>query len=330
MKKIISTFIILAIFLPVVSFAGNFDDSPFDNIYNSDSKCWRGEVHLVGPSEQVVRQNVNTEVKKSYSLATGVPVANLPSYAPFVVETSSTPLYDEVNKKYHFFAAAVYPMPGIQADCVKAVPSSNTKTVVTPEGSSLIQNSAAGKAAAAAKAAADAAAAAAASLSAGGIAGGVAGSNPNPDTPGDIKGKPLYSGSASSNVDTTYKPGPSGLVSDCNRGDTVMQYTTGKNGLLSGDVAFQNNCGFDDLMALINKVINFLLFVIATPLVAIGLCYAGFLYLTSGGSSEKTGQAKSILMNLVVGYIVALIAWVVVKTIMVSLGFDSTGIFLEI
>ncbi len=314
----------LATFLPTVIFAGSYDDSPFADIYNPDSKCWRGVVHLKGPSEQVLRQNMSVMMREMYATSAGVDIATVPSFAPFIIETSNTALYDAIKKEYHFYAAAVYPMPGVNDDCVKAVPPASPNTTLTTEGKSVIEKSVVGLAAA------RAAVGGAGSIGLGGVAGGVAGSNPNPDTPGDIKGTPLYSGSTSGNSEINYNPGPSGLAVDCNRGEPVVQYSTGKNGQRIAEVVFQNNCGFDDLMTLINKVINFLLFVIATPLVAIGVCYAGFLYLTSGGSSEKTGQAKSILMNLVIGYIVALLAWVVVKTIMVSLGFNATGIFLEI
>ncbi|MFA7191795.1 MAG: pilin [Candidatus Paceibacterota bacterium] len=324
MKKILAIFILVATLAPTMSFAGGFDEPPFADIYNPDSKCWRGVMHLKGPSEQLLRQNMPVKMRESYATAVGVDISAVPSFAPFIIETSNTSLYDSEKKEYHFYAAAVYPLPGVDDDCIKAVPPSNPNTTVTTEGKDIIGKSTVGLAAA------RAAVGGAGSIGLGGIAGVVAGSNPNPDTPGDIKGTPLYSGSTSGNSEINYNPGPSGLAVDCNRGEPVVQYSTGKNGQRITEVVFQNNCGFDDLMTLINKIINFLLFVIATPLVAIGVCYAGFLYLTSGGSSEKTGQAKSILMNLVIGYIVALLAWVVVKTIMVSLGFNATGIFLEI
>lgn len=127
------------------------------------------------------------------------------------------------------------------------------------------------------------------------------------------------------------EPAPSGLASGCNRGEPVRKEVKDASGkITSTNIEFVNSCGFNDLMAMANRLINFVLFVLATPMVALGLCYAGFLYLFSGGSSEKVGQAKSIMSNLIIGYVVACIAWIAVKTIMVSLGFDSTGIFLQI
>ncbi|MES2930897.1 MAG: pilin [Patescibacteria group bacterium] len=104
-----------------------------------------------------------------------------------------------------------------------------------------------------------------------------------------------------------------GLIPDCNRGTTVNSAKTGLG----------TACGFNELMGLANKVISFLLFTIATPLVALIVCYAGFLLLTSGGSSEKLTKAKHIFKNVLIGYIVALAAWLIIHTIVKTLGFTG-------
>jgi len=89
-------------------------------------------------------------------------------------------------------------------------------------------------------------------------------------------------------------------------------------------------CGFDQLMTLINNVITFLLFTVATPLAAIIIAYAGWLYLSSGGNSSDVTKAKKILMNVVIGYVIGLAAWLIVKTIITSLGVDpSINTFLK-
>ena len=113
-----------------------------------------------------------------------------------------------------------------------------------------------------------------------------------------------------------------GLVPDCG----VTKSETSSTGKEKTSVG--TPCGFNDFMQLINNVINFLLFVIATPLVAIIFCYAGFLLLTSGGSAERMTKVKSIFFNVVIGYIIALIAWLLVKTILVTVGFDPKDAFL--
>lgn len=92
------------------------------------------------------------------------------------------------------------------------------------------------------------------------------------------------------------------------------------------DGVIENPCNFNYLMELINNVIDFLLFTIATPLVALVFVYAGILMITAGGDSGKVTQAKTILKNLLIGYVIALAAWLIINTIMLGLGF--TGGFL--
>ena len=88
--------------------------------------------------------------------------------------------------------------------------------------------------------------------------------------------------------------------------------------------AIPQPCNFEYLIQLINRAITYLLFYLATPLAALAISYAGWLYLTSGGG-EQTSKAKKILGNVVIGYIIALAAWLIVKVIVVDvLGFKGT------
>jgi len=82
-------------------------------------------------------------------------------------------------------------------------------------------------------------------------------------------------------------------------------------------------CDFTFFMKLINNVIKFLLFVIATPFVALIIIYIAYLFLTSGGKSGQVEKAKHILMNVVVGYVIALAAWLIISTIITSMKVDS-------
>jgi hypothetical protein len=91
---------------------------------------------------------------------------------------------------------------------------------------------------------------------------------------------------------------------------------------------FSDPCDFDVLLAFVNKIINFLLVVMATPLFALILVYVGWLYLSDMGSAENIGKAKKILKNVVIGYIIALAAWLIVKTILSTLGFNPKDAFL--
>lgn len=109
---------------------------------------------------------------------------------------------------------------------------------------------------------------------------------------------------------TSYRTGE-GIVPRCNIGNIVNN-------------DYEDSCDFNALMELINRVINFALFVLATPLFAILIMYAGFLYINDGGSSKKISEAKDIFKKALLGYAIALVAWLVVKTIMSSLGFNGT------
>jgi hypothetical protein len=116
-----------------------------------------------------------------------------------------------------------------------------------------------------------------------------------------------------------------GIVPNCGTFTPVLDKDQQpvKDGSGNTKMEIVNKCDFEDLMQLINNVIEFLLFIVATPLVAIILCYAGFIMLTSGGSSEKVTKAKHIIKSVVFGYIIALAAWLIINTILSTLGFTG-------
>ncbi len=124
---------------------------------------------------------------------------------------------------------------------------------------------------------------------------------------------PIYS------VSTVYAASP--IVPSCNTGPLVFKLDP--KGNQTTEKTFANPCDFTYVMLLINNIIEFLLFYLATPLAGLALCYAGWLMLFSGGSSEKLTKAKAIIKNVVIGYIIALAAWLIVSTIFKQLGFTG-------
>lgn len=105
-----------------------------------------------------------------------------------------------------------------------------------------------------------------------------------------------------------------GIVPRCNKGEIDDE---------TGD--YKNDCDFEDVMALVNKFINFLLIKLATPIFAIIIMYVGFTYLTAGGDSGKISKVKGIFQNAILGYVLALAAWLIVKTILTTLGYIDVG-----
>jgi len=90
-------------------------------------------------------------------------------------------------------------------------------------------------------------------------------------------------------------------------------------GLVSCDNSIGNLCDFNALMALINKIINFILYDMVIPIAAIMFAYAGFLYLTSAGDTGKMKQAHTIFTNAAVGFIFVLAAWLIITLILDAL-----------
>jgi len=83
-------------------------------------------------------------------------------------------------------------------------------------------------------------------------------------------------------------------------------------------------CTFEDFIKLISNVIDFLIFIIAPVIAALLILYAGFLLLTSGASAESRGKAKTIMMDAIVGIVIAMLAWIIIKFILIALGYDDS------
>lgn len=125
----------------------------------------------------------------------------------------------------------------------------------------------------------------------------------------------LFSGIASVLVPSpTHAAG--GLFIGCN--EEVISDSVGNF------VAFKDPCDFSYLMLQINALISFLLFKLAMPLAAIVFAYAGWLYMSSGGSGGQIEKAKGLFKSVLIGFLIALAAWLIVKAIMLGLGFDSS------
>ncbi len=77
-------------------------------------------------------------------------------------------------------------------------------------------------------------------------------------------------------------------------------------------------CTFAYLIQLVNNVIKWLI-VIAIPIMAIGFVYIGFLFIAKGGSEEARSRAKHVIINMLIGLICILCAWLIVNLILDTL-----------
>ncbi len=108
-----------------------------------------------------------------------------------------------------------------------------------------------------------------------------------------------------------YPSGHEGLLPKCN---DEIDYTTGD---------YKNPCGFDSLMAMINKLIDFITIQLVTPLFAVIFIFAGVLYLSAGAKPDNKTRAKKIIFNSLKGFGLVLASWVIVKTILEVLGYTG-------
>ncbi len=78
------------------------------------------------------------------------------------------------------------------------------------------------------------------------------------------------------------------------------------------------NCKWEDLTQLGTNILNFIisLSIIAA---AIMFSYAGFLYMSDGGSGNKIADAKKIFSAVVIGIIIILVAFLLVNTLLKAL-----------
>lgn len=84
------------------------------------------------------------------------------------------------------------------------------------------------------------------------------------------------------------------------------------------------DCDFAQLMQLIENVLNFLIFKIAVPAAAVAIMIGGWLIVTAGGNESKISNGKKIVGAAVLGLVIVLGAWLIVKTIIEALGAKIT------
>lgn len=89
-----------------------------------------------------------------------------------------------------------------------------------------------------------------------------------------------------------------------------------------------DDCDFNYFIELVQRVMNFLLFVVAVPFAAISFAWAGWLYLSAAGNEGKVKEAHQIFASVVLGLCLALAAWLIVRAIITGLGVSTEYDFL--
>lgn len=92
---------------------------------------------------------------------------------------------------------------------------------------------------------------------------------------------------------------------------------------VSGIISCYNECDFSDIFRTVNNIIYFLITIVFIPVVVIMFMYAGYTYITAGGDSKKVVKVRSLLKHIVLGMVIILCAWLIVRTFMSVLVRDT-------
>ncbi|MBP6883740.1 MAG: hypothetical protein KBC06_00710 [Candidatus Pacebacteria bacterium] len=137
------------------------------------------------------------------------------------------------------------------------------------------------------------------------------------DSPAPNNAVPINTGNPSPNPNTNTNTNSSATTKTPYDGKGLVPCKTSAN---PGD------CDFNAFMNLINTVIQFLLFKMALPIAAIMFAYAGVLMVTSGGSTESMSKAKGIFVDVVKGLVIAVASWLIIRTILLIVGYNGSWI----
>ena len=87
------------------------------------------------------------------------------------------------------------------------------------------------------------------------------------------------------------------------------------------------NCGWKDLVTLAKNLLDFMV-TITIPIAAICFAWAGWLYLSARGNPGQITKAHGIFLNVAIGLVIVLVAWLVVDQIMKAL--VETGSYIPV
>ncbi len=93
----------------------------------------------------------------------------------------------------------------------------------------------------------------------------------------------------------------------------------------NGLVPCRDTCSFEDILQLANNLIVFLIKTLFIPIIIILFMYAGYKYITAGGNPSKVANLKKMIGHIIVGMLLVLCSWLIVKTVITILASDEVG-----
>lgn len=87
-------------------------------------------------------------------------------------------------------------------------------------------------------------------------------------------------------------------------------------------------CTFADFAVLGNRIVDFLLVTVLIPLATISIAIAGFRYILAFGNESTAKAVHERIKNTVIGIVIALAAYLIVKTVLSFFVTDEFNPFL--
>ncbi len=85
-----------------------------------------------------------------------------------------------------------------------------------------------------------------------------------------------------------------------------------------------DDCTINSVMQLLNNLMTFFFRTLLFPIFVCMILYLGYSYLTANGNPGQHAKALSMGKHMVLGLLLMLCAWVVVRTILSILGYSDT------
>lgn len=80
-----------------------------------------------------------------------------------------------------------------------------------------------------------------------------------------------------------------------------------------------DKCTFSDVFLLLNNIITFFIKTLLIPIFVVIIIYAGYKYFKAGASGGQKANVKKMLGNVLLGLILILCSWLIVRTLMTTL-----------
>lgn len=85
------------------------------------------------------------------------------------------------------------------------------------------------------------------------------------------------------------------------------------------------SCGWTDAVQVLDNILQFAI-ILAVPLAAALFAWAGFLYLSARGNPGQITKASNIFVSVAIGFVIVLVAWLVVDFILQNLAAEGSYI----